>query len=186
MKSLSHDFFHQVLLNPFGDKTEIQGAITNQVLGKGNLQCGPRNMFVLITIRVSWAWMQLGIMSVIPAPFVLTIYPQGPEKWRQKDKQLLVLLVETVSGSFESLSCLSQGRSGTVWEGLGGDNVTIKPLQLVLKGSRPQSLFQPASRQQGQHLHLQSLSFRNCWREQDPQLSPAKPFLTSLNLVSLR
>lgn len=134
-------------------ETEIQEAISAQVLGECGLQCGPRRMCVRVTVQLSCVWSPLGMKSIIPAPFLLTIPPQGPEKWGQKDKQLLVLLVEMVSVSFVSLSCVSRGCSGTTWGTiLGGDSLTIKPLQLVLRGSKPP----PCTKRTGCLLPMQS------------------------------
>lgn len=178
----------QAPLNPSGARLRSRNSSPPKYLGSIIYSIVPGVCLSLLPHEVHVYGSSRVLNHYLPAPFLLNLYPQGPEKWRQKEKQLLILLVEMVSMSYESLSPLPQGHSGTIWEGLHGDELTIKPLLLLLTGSRLQSLHQPVSREQGPLLYLRSPSFGD-WREQDPQLWPSKSLLTSvqftLNLILL-
>lgn len=166
--------FLQVPLNPPGARLRSRKASPPKFLHtqrEYNLQYGPRTMFVLVTTQVSCVWIQLGIKSIIPAPFPPNHPSPGPREMETE----------------RQTSCGSPGRdgvcvfcvlvlcpSGTLRNNLESNLEWRWPhYKSFLAGAHRKqapSLHLPVSGEQGQLLPLQSASFRDCWREQDPQL----------------
>lgn len=141
------------------DKIKIQEPITIQILVGYNLQCGPRSMFVLITIEVSRVWIQLGIKSSFARSFFSECPSPGPREMERERQTILVLLIEVCVLVSSPPGTLRDSLGGLGWRGAcyktftagAHDEQTPVPASACVKGTRTSPT-------------LQSPSFRDSWR----------------------